>query len=292
MRSTCSRPSAAYIAAIAVLLDPTDPHAATAPSTAEFPSDTAALSWLREQAQHIASPDSVTAATVLTRTPGRTEPAPTLRLGVATVPELLRTLDDLLSATTTHTEAPGHEATSLPLGQDPAYAAARALDQALDDGLTVRFTDPRDPHRLICIGMINREWTGIEYHQSDSPTRELRKIGHVGMPHYARVTDLLADLAIGAPYRELDLAGTHLPPIAVPAHIAKDLAAAQARIDALTDRARRCACDHPETLPAIRHQPPAAADNEPDGICSRNSTPASANAPAIPHRAYCHTRTT
>ncbi|WP_280385963.1 hypothetical protein [Nocardia wallacei] len=107
--------------------------------------------------------------------------------------------------------------------------------------------------------MIDREWTTIEYLHDPPRRSELREIGRVGVPHYARVTDMLADLAIGAPYRATARAGQHLPAVTVPAEIVQDLCAFQARLDALAATARICACDHPEILPATPHGGAVAA---------------------------------
>ncbi|MCC3317846.1 MULTISPECIES: hypothetical protein [Nocardia] len=135
---------------------------------------------------------------------------------------------------------------------DSAIEAAQVLDHALAGGISIQFADPAEPSRILTVGMIDQEWTTVEYRQDHPRGSELREVGRVGVPHYARVTDMLDDLAIGAPYRSAARAGQHLPAVTVPADIVEDLCAFQARLDALAARARICACDHPEILAATR----------------------------------------
>lgn len=113
----------------------------------------------------------------------------------------------------------------------------------------MEFTDPAEPRRIMVVEMVDREWAAVEYRRdAPSETGRLRRIGPVGLCHYARVTDLLDDLALGAPYRSDDRIGRHLPPVTVPPKVRQRLTALQRRIETLTATARHYACGNPESL--------------------------------------------
>ncbi|MBF6333176.1 hypothetical protein [Nocardia transvalensis] len=265
------RRATSYLAAFAILADPARPHETRQPSRAEFDTLHDALAWLHDRAHDdtAASGPALAAAAVYARSASRQEFAPIRRFGVGTGPEIA---DAIRMAITTARPAqqPTETARTRPASGDPASEAAHALDQALAAGLSIQFADPTEPSRILIVGMINREWTTVEYRQDHPPRSELREIGRVGVPHYARVTDMLGDLAIGAPYRATARAGQHLPAVTVPADIVEDLCAFQARLDALAARARICACDHPEILAATRlGGAVAAAESETTSISTR-----------------------
>ncbi|KZM75550.1 hypothetical protein [Nocardia terpenica] len=198
---------------------------------------------------------------------GRQEFAPIRRFGVGTATEIAAAIRTAITTARAAQLVTGTGRMTSVTG-DPACEAAEALDQALAGGVSIEFADPAEPSRILIVGMIDREWTTVEYRQDHPRRGELREIGRVGVPHYARVTDMLGDLAIGAPYRSTERTGQHLPTVTVPADIVQDLCAFQARLDALAARARICACDHPEILRTAPHggttdaaEPETAATN-------------------------------
>lgn len=254
------RRATSYLAAFAILADPARPHETPQPDRAEFDTLHEALTWLHDRTHDdtSASGAALAGAAVYARSAGRQEFAPICRFGVGTGPEIA---DAIRTAITTARAAqqPTGTAWTRSAASDPASEAAQALDQALASGISIQFADPAEPSRILTVGMIDREWTTVEYRQDHPRGSELREIGRVGVAHYARVTDMLGDLAIGAPYRGAERVGQHLPVVAVPADIVEDLCAFQGRLDALAARARICACDHPEILTAAPHGGAVAA---------------------------------
>ncbi|QIS09851.1 hypothetical protein [Nocardia arthritidis] len=244
-----ARRGTSYLAAFAILADPARPHETPKPSSAEFDTLYEALTWLHDRAHDdtSASGPTLAAAAVYARSAGRQKFAPIRRFGVGTgsvIADIIRTM----VTTTRAAQQPKGRMRST--AGDPATEAAQALDHALAGGISIQFTDPAEPSRILTVGLIDREWTTVEHRQDHPRGSELREIGRVGVPHYARVTDMLGDLAIGAPYLGTARVGQHLPAVTVPADIVEDLCAFQARLDALAARARICACDHPEILAA------------------------------------------
>ncbi|WP_024804190.1 hypothetical protein [Nocardia sp. BMG51109] len=235
--------------ATSILVDLGHPDKATVPATARFGSDRDALIWLRDRARRMTfADDAIVGASIVIDQSRVQRLRPIRHMGVGTALAMARQLDDLVLSPTSDGRS-SRTARSVNVPADPARKAVAALDRVLDQGLTVRFTDPAEPRRVMTIGMIDRAWTAVEYRQSDSLTAcRLRKIGPVGLPHYARVTDLFDDLALGAPYCCEDRVGQHLPPMAVPPDVRADLTALQRRIDTLTAEVRYCACDNPEAL--------------------------------------------
>ncbi|WP_433662705.1 hypothetical protein ACQPW1_11480 [Nocardia sp. CA-128927] len=254
------RRATSYLAAFAILTDPARPHETPLPSWGEFDTLHEALIWLHDHAHDdtSASRTTLAAAAIYARSAGRQEFAPIRRFGVGTGPEIADTIRTAIT-TARPAQQPTETARKRSAAGDPASEAAQGLDQVLASGISIQFADPAEPRRVLTVGMIDREWTTVEYRQDHRRHNELREIGRVGVPHYARVTDMLGDLAIGAPYRDTARAGQHLPVVTVPADIVQDLCAFQGRLDALAARARICACDHPEILPTAPHGGAVAA---------------------------------
>lgn len=246
------RQATSYLAAFAILADPARPHETPKPSRAEFDTLQSALIWLHDRGHDSTwSGPALSAAAVYVRYAGRQEFASIRRFGVGSGREIADAIRTAITSARPAQQPTGTAPTRSASG-DPASEAAQELDEALASGISIQFADPAQPSRILTVGMIDREWTTIEYWQDHPYSGELREIGRAGVPHYARVTDMLGDLAIGAPYRDTARVGQHLPAVTVPADIVEDLRAFQARLDALAARARICACDHPEILTATR----------------------------------------
>ncbi|MGX1778545.1 hypothetical protein ACWIGW_41015 [Nocardia brasiliensis] len=245
------RRALSYLAAFAILAEPARPQEIPQPGRAEFDTLHEALTWLHDCVRDdmLASGTALAAAAVYARSASGQEFAPVRRFGVGTGPEIADTIRIAITAARPAQQLTRTARTRSATG-DPASDAAQALEQALASGISIEFTDPAEPGRILTVGMIDREWMTVEYLQDHPHHNELREIGRVGVPHYARVTDMLGDLAIGAPYCGDARAGQHLPVVTVPTDIVEDLCAFQARLDALAAKARICACDHPEILAA------------------------------------------
>lgn len=261
------RRATSYLAAFAILADPARLHEPPPLIRAEFDTLHEALTWLHDRAHDgtSVSGPALAAAAVYARSAGRREFAPIRRFGVGTGPEIAEAIRTAITAARP-VQQPTGTARMRSAAGDPAIEAAQVLDHAVAGGISIQFDDPAEPSRILTVGMIDREWTTVEYRQDHPRGSELREVGRVGVPHYARVTDMLDDLAIGAPYRGATRAGQHLPAVTVPADIVEDLCAFQARLDALAARARICACDHPEILAATTRLGSAVAAAEPETI--------------------------